>query len=228
MQLREKYSANGLENMTEQERLELLLTYSCGEDEAEKLASDLLGEYGSITALSRADSHLLMKDSRVNEQTAVLLRLIASVSLTLSAERSGIRTLNSPEAAKEFFRSRFIGQTCEQIIMVPLTKRFRPAKLIKISDGQTASASASYSSIADAALKSECSLFIIAHNHPNGDAAPSDSDIVFTKGVISVLGKLGAVLTDHIIIGAEGAFSMRESGLINGFSLCTLNSYTNI
>ena len=81
-QLIHKYETDGFGSLTEQERLELLLSYSC-RGETKQLAEDLLRDYGSVNALSRADSGLLMKDPRINEQTAVLLRLIPSVSRAL-------------------------------------------------------------------------------------------------------------------------------------------------
>jgi len=223
-QLIEKYETEGFEALTEQERLELLLSYSCRGDVGQ-LASDLLRDYGSVNALTRADSTLLMKDPRINEQTAVLLRLIPSVSRALYMERFAVRTLNSAEAAMTFFASHFIGAVGEQLIMTSVNKRFRAVSTKVLAYGTASRAMATYRDIADFAIKSDCGIFFIAHNHPQGSAQPSDSDILFTRNAARALSKLGAVLADHIIVGDEEAISLRESGLVPELNVSPLSGY---
>jgi DNA repair protein RadC len=62
--------------------------------------------------------------------------------------------------------------------------------------------------------------FILMHNHPSGDPAPSEADRRLTRR----LGEAGTLLqmpiVDHVIVGKEGIgeaspyFSFREAGLI--------------
>lgn len=223
-QLIHKYETDGFGSLTEQERLELLLSYSC-RGETKQLAEDLLRDYGSVNALSRADSGLLMKDPRINEQTAVLLRLIPSVSRALYMERFSVRTLNSTDAAKTFFASHFIGAVGEQLLMTSVSKRFRAVNTKILAYGTASQVMATYRDIADFAIKSDCGIFFIAHNHPHGAAQPSDSDILLTRNAASALSKLGAVLADHIIVGDEETFSFRESGLVPELSAFPLSGY---
>ena len=44
---------------------------------------------------------------------------------------------------------------------------------------------------------------IVAHNHPSGDATPSDEDIVETKQLIEAGRMMGIPLDDHVVIGAK-------------------------
>jgi DNA repair protein RadC len=58
---------------------------------------------------------------------------------------------------------------------------------------------------------------IIAHNHPSGDATPSDSDIHVTKKIIRAGQILSIELLDSIILGttangSRGYTSLREMG----------------
>lgn len=212
-QLLEKYHKNGFDGLSEHEKLELLLTYAQA-DEPAISAAELLSEYGSVNALADADTALLMKSPHVNEQTAVLLRLIPCISRKLYTERFTIRTLSSSKAAKEFFSSHFIGAVGEKLIMTSVSSRFRIYETKILAFGTASRLTASYRDIAGMAVRSDCDIFFVAHNHPHGEASPSDSDVLFTRNVINTLSKLGAVLADHIIVGAEGAFSMRESGLL--------------
>lgn len=224
-QLREKYSESGFSALSEQERLELLLSYA-GCKDVVNLAENLLSKYGCISAIADADPLLLMKETGINQQSAVLLKLIPAASRALYTERFMIHTINTADAAKNYFSSYFIGSANEQLIITAVSKRFRVEKTTAVAFGSPSQASASYRNIAELVVKSSCSVFFIAHNHPNGSSSPSDSDFLFTKTVISMLSELGAVLADHIIIGNGEAFSLRKSGLVPDFSHMPLKGYT--
>lgn len=42
---------------------------------------------------------------------------------------------------------------------------------------------------------------IIVHNHPTGDATPSQKDIIFTNQLYEATNLFGIQLVDHIVIG---------------------------
>jgi len=51
---------------------------------------------------------------------------------------------------------------------------------------------------------------ILAHNHPSGDATPSDSDLLLTERVAHAGVLLGVRLLDHVIVARSGSFSFAE------------------
>ena len=224
MQLRDKYSSEGFSALSEPERLELLLSYA-GCKDCGCTAEKLLAAYGSINALADADPQLLMKETGINQQAAVLLKLIPAASRALYTERFEIRSIKDTNSAKNFFSSYFIGESSEKLLITAVSKLFHVEKTTPLAFGTPAQASTSYRNIAELVVKSSCNIFFIAHNHTTGSSEPSDSDILFTKTVIKELSKLGVILADHIIIGTDGAFSLRESGLVPEFSLMPLKGY---
>jgi DNA repair protein RadC len=57
---------------------------------------------------------------------------------------------------------------------------------------------------------------IIAHNHPSGDTAPNQEDILLTKRLTQAGEVLGIKVLDHVIVGEEKTFfSFRDKGLIS-------------
>jgi len=72
------------------------------------------------------------------------------------------------------------------------------------------------------ALQANASGLIAAHNHPSGSVNPSESDRIFTEDLISALRPLGMKLLDHVIVGAEKAFSFADSGLLDELKLACL------
>ena len=55
---------------------------------------------------------------------------------------------------------------------------------------------------------------ILAHNHPSGDARPSEEDIRTTQSVFEIGKALDVVLTDHLIVAGSQCVSMRDLGLL--------------
>ena len=60
--------------------------------------------------------------------------------------------------------------------------------------------------------------FILMHNHPSGDANPSEADTRLTRRLAEAAGILQVGLLDHVIVGAStenrpGYFSFKEAGI---------------
>lgn len=52
---------------------------------------------------------------------------------------------------------------------------------------------------------------IVGHNHPSGDAEPSDEDTKVTKLLFEAGQILGITMLDHVIFAKNGYFSFREN-----------------
>ena len=63
-------------------------------------------------------------------------------------------------------------------------------------------------------LKERAAAVILSHNHPSGNADPSDKDIDITHRLLKVSELLGIHLLDHIIITVSDYFSFVENGLV--------------
>ncbi len=55
---------------------------------------------------------------------------------------------------------------------------------------------------------------IIAHDHPSGDATPSERDVAFTRALAAGLRTLEVVLLDHLVIAGDGVTSLRAMGVV--------------
>src|SRR5213080_803733 len=68
-------------------------------------------------------------------------------------------------------------------------------------------------------LRKESLRVIVVHNHPSGDASPSQTDHSLTRRLAEAAELLQIKLLDHIIIGAPseenpGYFSFKEAGVL--------------
>lgn len=64
------------------------------------------------------------------------------------------------------------------------------------------------------ALKQNAASVILVHNHPSGDAEPSEADLEITKRIIEAGKIMGVDVLDHIIITKTKIFSFKEKKLI--------------
>jgi len=64
------------------------------------------------------------------------------------------------------------------------------------------------------ALVDRAASIIVAHNHPSGDAQPSQNDIALTQQLAASGQLLGVMLRDHIILTKTDYFSFRQHHLL--------------
>jgi len=62
------------------------------------------------------------------------------------------------------------------------------------------------------AIMTAANAIVIAHNHPSGDATPSEADIKVTRDLIRAGQLLKIEVLDHVIIGTPSRSSLRELG----------------
>ena len=67
--------------------------------------------------------------------------------------------------------------------------------------------------IADAALHGSSGI-VLAHNHPSGDATPSDSDKRSTRRLACAAEALDCTIVDHLVFGGKDCTSFRQAGLL--------------
>jgi DNA repair protein RadC len=67
--------------------------------------------------------------------------------------------------------------------------------------------------IVDAALRGSASI-LLAHNHPSGDARPSESDLHATRRLAIAAQAIDCALLDHLIFAGSSCTSLRRLGLL--------------
>ena len=83
-----------------------------------------------------------------------------------------------------------------------------------LSQGTVNHASVYIREIVKAVLDNFGVSVILAHNHPSGDVAPSQSDIEITRSIVSALNSITVRVQDHFIVGNDNIFSFAENKLL--------------
>jgi DNA repair protein RadC len=64
------------------------------------------------------------------------------------------------------------------------------------------------------AILANAAGIICAHNHPSGEAMASPADISVTRKLVDAGRILGIPIEDHVIVGDEACYSLKEHGLL--------------
>jgi DNA repair protein RadC len=68
--------------------------------------------------------------------------------------------------------------------------------------------------IIDDAVSHGSAGIVLAHNHPSGDARPSDSDFRATRRLAAAAEALDCAVLDHLVFGGNDSTSLRQLGYL--------------
>ena len=125
--------------------------------------------------------------------------------------------IDSPGKAIKVMRGELSRYDREVLCVVNLNTRKQPINFNVVSVGELNQSIASIPNILKSGILSNAGSFLLLHNHPSGDVAPSQDDISTTRRVIEAGKILGIPCLDHIIIGGGNGeyFSMREEKTVD-------------
>ena len=80
-----------------------------------------------------------------------------------------------------------------------------------VSQGTVSSSLVHPREVFKAALLTNSSRIIVAHNHPSGNTTPSEDDKLTTSSLVKAGEILGVEVLDHLIVSFRDMFSIREN-----------------
>jgi DNA repair protein RadC len=119
-------------------------------------------------------------------------------------------SIRSPADAVLKMKGEMEKLTIENFFVLLLDARHRVIGVNEISRGTISGTLVHPRETFVTAIKTLSSAIILVHNHPSGNPAPSTEDIELTKRMISAGNILGIPVLDHIIVGLDSHFSIRQ------------------
>jgi DNA repair protein RadC len=182
----------------------------------------LMEHYGTLTALARADEAEYLAVPGIGAHTAKAIKSALTLAQKLTQETfPESPLLDCPEKVADFLREEMRTQRVEAFTVLLLNVRRRLIKAVRVSDGTLDSLLVHPREVFMAAIVANAAGIVLAHNHPSGDATPSEADIRITRDLIRAGQLLRIDVIDHIIIGLrtpdqpKDYSSLRELGLFS-------------
>jgi len=177
----------------------------------------LLFGFGSLTGVSRAS--LAQLSAFLTPEKAMRLLAAFRFAALCVANQVAQAPLEKPQTIYDLFATE-LRQADREILCVALVDaRCRLLKKVRVSIGTLNESLAHPREIFKAAISHSAFAFVLVHNHPSGDPAPSESDIRLTRRISDSALILQIRFLDHVIVGQPAAdrppyFSFKESGLL--------------
>lgn len=97
---------------------------------------------------------------------------------------------------------------CERVLAVVCDAANRPLRTVVVAEGAVDRCPIPIREIVTAVLQWGGRAFAIAHNHPGGDAEPSEADTAATRAVAEAARAVGLRFCGHVVVGDGGAWAV--------------------
>jgi len=219
---REEMERLGVENVSDDVLLALILRSGVRGLSVVDLARGLLREYGSLTALAGASVEELAARKGMGRVKAQVLKASLEFASRLGEEAMPRRyRVRSPEDAARLLRDRTKSLDREVFWVLLLdAKNFLKTRPVNITTGLLDASLVHPREVFREAIRSATAAVVLVHNHPSGDPAPSPEDVRITKQLVEAGKVVDIRILDHVILGKQGPagkdfLSFREDGIID-------------
>ena len=144
----------------------------------------------------------------------------ATVDQILEAARWAIEVKTPPRApmglpalARSYAIARLAGLDHEVFAVFFLDSRCHLIEYREMFRGTLTSTSVYPREVVKEAIRCNAAVLIFAHNHPSGEAEPSNADKALTQTLKTALALVDIRVLDHIVVGGSTCYSFAENGL---------------
>ncbi|MDT8389172.1 MAG: DNA repair protein RadC [Lentisphaeria bacterium] len=213
--LRERFADGGRKALADYELLELLLTYAIPRIDTKPLAKRLLAAHGSLHAILHASAEELQETDGLGPNSAAFLKIVQGfLTRSLECEMEHRESIRRPEEVVDFLRMHLAGKSRETVMAIYLDDAKRVLRHAEVGSGTVDKTAFYPREILAPALECGATGIILVHNHPGGEAIPSDADHAMTRKLEALAKELDIRLLDHLITTPGKTFSLKTGRLI--------------
>lgn len=213
--MKKKKEEGGLASLEETHYRTLLqeaLSFVLPERQAQRFTAMLLERFGSFAGVFLAPEEELA--ALLGEKRAPrYLRLTTELARAYLEDSSrDLKHVYDTDSAVELFRPKLLGRTTEAVCLMLLDGQARLLYNDILSEGSISAVPVYIRRLLQLCIRYDAQHVLLAHNHPSGNAAASQNDIVATRQVEMALESIDATLNDHIIFAGDDYHSFAKSG----------------
>lgn len=206
---REKALLMGISSLSDSELLAIILQTGIHGKSAIALAYELIQKSGGLSNLLHAQyGDVDIKGIGKAKQ----LKIFAAFELgkrAVSYDKYQEKIMSARECAEKFGRDiGFKNQESMKLICLDFNHRFLKEEVFDQGDGDHLEGDVKR--LVRNALSVSSYYVYLIHNHPSGQARPSQADLMSTKMALLSFNSVGIRLLDHLIMAGNNAYSIRE------------------
>ena len=215
----EKFLKHGSASLTEAELLAIILRTGTKNCPALEMAKKVLtlagGESFKLKSLHHLSLNELMEIPGIGEVKAVKIKCLSELAVRMALEKaSAALRYDSPKTVADYYMEKMRHKEREIILLLLLDNKLGLIEEYILSQGTVRASLLSSREIFIKALKCRACHLMLLHNHPSGDPAPSQQDIVITQKIKEAGELMDIPLIDHIVLGDGCYVSLKEKDLL--------------
>ena len=212
---RERLQRVGIEALSAQELLALILGWGISGESVMVTAQRLLSQFGGLKGIASASLEELSQVRGIGIAKASQIRAAVELANRVEGylESTDKTPLKTPEDIANLVRGRLKDKKKEYFLAILLDTRNQLIRIAEISVGSLDSSIVHPREVFKEAISASAASIIFVHNHPSGDTEASEEDIALTKRLAEAGEIVGIEVLDHLIIGGKSHISLKRLGL---------------
>ncbi len=208
---REKAIYYGIETLSNQELVAVILRTGNKEMSVLNLAQFLLDEIGGFQKLKDIDYQRLIQIKGIKQAKAIELMACIELAKRMQSKQSIKNRIRQPKDAYAYIKNKLMFEKQEKVILLCLNNHLEIVqdKLLFIGSGDVSLLETK--EVFQYTLRSGCNRIILIHNHPSGNPKPSHEDQEITRKIEMMAKHLDIEFIDHIIVGDHCYYSFKSN-----------------
>lgn len=212
---RERLINKGVQNLSDEELLSIVLKTGTKDVSAKVLAMELLKKIGTIQNLKNIGFHALTQIKGIGTAKACLILAIQELNRRMNVKQDKIVDvkITTPEIVYDYYKN-IVNEYQEYFYCLYLdsNKKVLSEKLLFM--GTVNESMVHPRDVFKEAYLVNATAIICVHNHPTGDVRPSKEDVIVTDRLNEIGYLMGIKLVDHVIVSKNKYYSFLENGKI--------------
>jgi DNA repair protein RadC len=211
------FSTLGLQDLSDQQVIELLLGLTLPSQSAGKLARECIEKFHNLAGFMGARTRQL-QEIGLPDNCILCLRLIHELPVHVLKQRAVEQpAYNSSRELFDYLEYSMRDLDREVFKVIFLDEKNHIKEIADLFTGTKNQIPVSARDIIESALNHGADSLVLVHNHTSGNPSPSKTDTIFTRDMIFVGILLQINVLDHIIVGGNSYFSFADSGLLQKY-----------
>ena len=209
---RERLVKEGVETLSNQELLAILLRTGTRQASVFEIAQKVLNSINSLTDLNKMTLQELQGLSGIGRIKAIELQAMIELGHRIQKKETlEMESILSSQKLAKKMQQELGDKKQEHLVALYLNTQNQIIHQQTIFIGSATRSIAEPREILHYAIKHMATSVILVHNHPSGAVSPSSNDNHVTKLVKEACELMGLVLLDHLIVSHSDYFSYREN-----------------
>lgn len=210
----------GLDTVSTIQALEFILCYIFPRGDVNPLAHRLLNRFGNVSTIMEAELEDLKEVKGMGEKAAKKLKSLLDIFFFYSFDKlTNAKNLQTLGEFFDYIEQIFRPLDHEELYMFGITKNGVMTHARKFGRGTNAMVGFNIRDVILYLSTYKVDNVILVHNHPNGSCVASKQDVLTYQKLKEAFIFTGGTLSDMVIVGNDGIYSMENSKYLRIFSI---------